>query len=40
MPVCKKGREPTLGKKEPRFRCKRCGLRARKKAALCKAKAI
>ena len=38
--TCKKGRTPKLGKKAPRYRCKRCGLKARSKKQLCKPKGL
>lgn len=41
LSICVKGKpEPKLKGKKPRFYCKRCGLVARKKKQLCKAKRI
>ena len=38
--VCVKGKKPDKSKKKHRFFCPRCGMTARKKKRLCKAKKI
>ena len=41
LSVCEEGKPlPKLKGRKPKFYCKRCGLEARKKKQLCKAKKI
>jgi len=38
--VCDKGKTPDRSGKKPRFVCPRCGMTARKKKRLCKARKL